>query len=63
MKEERTSAEKRFWQTLWTIALESGLEPGWECLGYSCSRKRINEMIDRFQGDLSAPGFYGIRIL
>jgi hypothetical protein len=62
MKEERVNAEKRFWQTLSNVAIESGLEPSWEHLGYSCSRKKINEMIDRFQRDPSTPGFYGIRI-
>jgi hypothetical protein len=62
MKEERTNAEKRFWQTVSKIAMESGLEPGWEYLGLPCSRKRINEMIERFQEDSSAPGFYGVRI-
>ena len=62
MKEERANAEKRFWQVLWGIAIESGFEPGWEHLGYSCSRKKMNELIERFQDDLSSPGFYGIRI-
>lgn len=62
MKEERTNAEKRFWQALSKIAMESGLEPGWEYLGYPCSRKRINELMERFHGDPSFPGFYGIRI-
>jgi len=62
MKEERTNAEKRFWQALSKVAVESGMEPGWEYLGYSCSRKKINELIDRFQDDTSSPGFYGIKI-
>lgn len=62
MKEERANAEKRFWQVLSKIALESGLEPGWEYLGYSCSRKRVNELIERFHSDPTFPGFYGIRI-
>lgn len=62
MKEERTNAEKRFWQALSNVAIESGLEPVWEYLGYSCSRKKMNEMIERFQLDPSFPGFYGIRI-
>lgn len=62
MKEERANAEKRFWQTLSAVAIESGLEPGWEHLGYSCSGRKFNELIDRFQDDPSSPGFYGIRI-
>jgi len=62
MKEERTNAEKRFWQTLSGIASASGLEPVWEHLGYSCSRKRIYELIERFQYDSSSHGFYGIKI-
>ncbi|MFA5815025.1 MAG: hypothetical protein WC865_05345 [Bacteroidales bacterium] len=62
MKEERANAEKRFWQALSKVAIESGLEPGWEHLGYSCSRKKMNELIERFQDDPSSPGFYGIRI-
>ncbi|MCX6227560.1 MAG: hypothetical protein NTV01_22960, partial [Bacteroidia bacterium] len=62
MNEERANAEKRFWQALSRVAIESGLEPGWEHLGYSCSRKKINELIERFQDDPSSPGFYGIRI-
>ncbi len=62
MKEERANAEKRFWQALSGVAIESGLEPGWEYLGYSCSRKKMNELIERFQYDPSSPGFYGIRI-
>jgi hypothetical protein len=62
MKEERTNAEKRFWQTLSRIAIESGLEPSWEYLGYSCSKKRLNDLIERFQGDPTSPGFYGIKI-
>ncbi len=62
MKEERANAEKRFWQVLSGIAIESGLEPCWEYMGYTCSRKRINELIERFHGDPTSPGFYGIRI-
>jgi hypothetical protein len=62
MKEERASAEKRFWQTMVKVAVESGMEPGWEYLGYSCSRKRIGELMARFHGDPSFPGFYGLRI-
>jgi hypothetical protein len=62
MKEERANAEKRFWQALSKVAVGSGLEPGWEYLGYACSWKRIAELIDRFQDDQSAPGFYGIKI-
>lgn len=62
MKEDRTNAEKRFWNALSKIAIESGLEPGWEYLGYTCSKKRMNELIERFQGDPSMPGFYGIKI-
>lgn len=62
MKEERANAEKRFWQSLSKVAIESGLEPGWEHLGYSCSRKKMQELIERFQDDPSSPGFYGIRI-
>ncbi len=62
MKEERTNAEKRFWQMLMRIAVESGFEPGWAYLGYPCPRKRITELMERFHGDISFPGFYGIRI-
>jgi hypothetical protein len=62
MKEERKNAEKRFWRTLFTIAQESGFEPEWEHLGYSCPQRKINELIERFQADPSFPGFYGIRI-
>ncbi|TSA34410.1 MAG: hypothetical protein D4R64_11880 [Porphyromonadaceae bacterium] len=62
MKKERANAEKRFWQALSKVAIESGLEPGWEYLGYSCSRKKMNELIERFQNDPSSPGFYGIRL-
>ncbi|MFA6126858.1 MAG: hypothetical protein WC699_06100 [Bacteroidales bacterium] len=62
MKEERTNAEKRFWQTLSAIAIEYGLEPSWEHLGYSCSRKKMLDLIERFQFDPSFPGFYGIKI-
>lgn len=62
MKEERANAEKRFWQALSGVAIESGLDPSWENLGYVCSRKRMNELIERFQGDPTSPGFYGIRI-
>jgi hypothetical protein len=62
MKEERKHAEKRFWQSVSKIARESGIEPGWEHLGYSCSWKKMIELIDRFQDDPSSPGFYGMRI-
>ena len=62
MKEERANAEKRFWHALSKVAMESGLEPGWEHLGYSCSRKKMNDLIERFQDDSSAHGFYGIKI-
>jgi hypothetical protein len=62
MKEERTNAEKRFWQTLSKVALDSGSEPAWEYLGYPCSRKRIGELMDRFHSDPAFPGFYGLKI-
>jgi hypothetical protein len=62
MKEERANAEKRFWQSISKIAIDAGLEPCWEYLGYTCSRKRMTELMERFQGDSSFPGFYGIRI-
>lgn len=62
MKEERTNAEKRFWHALSAAAMESGLEPEWEFLGYPCSRRKLNELIERFQDDQSRPGFYGIKI-
>jgi hypothetical protein len=62
MKEERANAEKRFWLTVSQIAMASGLEPEWEYLGYTISRKRINELMERFHGDSSFPGFYGVRI-
>jgi hypothetical protein len=62
MKEERTQVEKRFWQTVTKVAMESGFEPGWEYLGYPCARKRVTELMDRFHGDPSFPGFYGVRI-
>lgn len=62
MKEERANAEKRFWQALSKVAVESGLEPGWEHLGYACSWKKICDLIDRFQDDPASHGFYGIRI-
>lgn len=47
---------------LMRIAVESGFEPGWAYLGYPCPRKRITELMERFHGDISFPGFYGIRI-
>ena len=62
MKEERTQVEKRFWQSVTKVAMESGMEPGWEYLGYPCPRKRIGELMDRFHGDPAFPGFYGVRI-
>lgn len=62
MKEERTNAEKRFWQTISGVAIESGLDPAWEFMGYSCSRRKMNELIERFQYDPTNRGFYGIRI-
>jgi len=62
MKEERANAEKRFWQTLSGLVLDSGLDPNYEYLGYNCTRKKMYELIDRFQNDASAPGFYGIRV-
>jgi hypothetical protein len=62
MKEERANAEKRLWQTISGIAMESGLEPQWESMGASCSRKKMNELIEKFQFDPQSHGFYGIRI-
>lgn len=62
MKVERANAEKRFWQTISGIALEMGLDPDWEHLGYSCSRRKLNELIERFQDDSATAGFYGMRI-
>lgn len=62
MKEERIVAEKRFWQVIATMALESGLEPEWEYLGTTCSRRRLHDLIERFQNDPTMPGFYGIRV-
>lgn len=62
MKAERVLAEKRFWQSLVNIAMEAGLEPSWEYLGNSCSRRRMHELIERFHSDPASPGFYGIRI-
>jgi hypothetical protein len=62
MKEERTQVERRFWQSVTKTAMESGWEPGWEYLGYPCARKRITELMERFQGDPTFPGFYGVKI-
>jgi len=62
MQEEHTAAEKRFWNRVSKIAIESGFEPSWEYLGYACSKKRLNELIERFHGDSAAPGFFGVKI-
>ena len=62
MKQERTLAEKRFWQAIRQVAAESGLKSGWVHLGTPCSIREVADLMDRFQEDRQLPGFYGIRI-
>jgi len=62
MKDERKNAERKFWQSIARMAQESGRKSEWEYLGYSCSTKRIYDLIGRFHQDPLQRGFYGMRI-
>jgi hypothetical protein len=62
MKDERKNAERKFWQSIARMAQESGKRSEWEYLGYSCSSRRIYDLIGKFHQDPMQPGFYGMRI-
>jgi hypothetical protein len=62
MKDERKNAERKFWQSIARMAQESGRTSEWEYLGYTCSNRRIHELIGKFHQDPRQPGFYGMKI-
>jgi|GEM_PF-889778 len=62
MKQERTTAERRFWQAIKRVAVEHGRMTDWEYLGYPCSSRQVEDLMSNFHQDVHLPGFYGIRI-